>query len=108
MALGATPTETYFKVSVPAAKSGIAAAVVLGVGRAIGEAMAVMMVAGNVANMPRLMGSVRFLTTAVASEMSYSSGLQRQALFSIALVLFLFIMLINAALNFFWKGRKEK
>ena len=102
------PTETYFKVSVPAAKSGIAAAVVLGVGRAIGEAMAVMMVAGNVANMPRLMGSVRFLTTAVASEMSYSSGLQRQALFSIALVLFLFIMLINAALNFFLKGRKEK
>ena len=101
LALGATPTETYFKVSVPAAKSGIAAAVVLGVGRAIGEAMAVMMVAGNVANMPRLMGSVRFLTTAVASEMSYSSGLQRQALFSIALVLFLFIMLINAALNFF-------
>ena len=108
LALGATPTETYFKVSVPAAKSGIAAAVVLGVGRAIGEAMAVMMVAGNVANMPRLMGSVRFLTTAVASEMSYSSGLQRQALFSIALVLFLFIMLINAALNFFLKGRKEK
>ena len=108
LALGATPTETYFKVSVPAAKSGIAAAVVLGVGRAIGEAMAVMMVAGNVANMPRLMGSVRFLTTAVASEMSYSSGLQRQALFSIALVLFLFIMLINAVLNFFLKGRKEK
>ena len=70
--------------------------------------MAVMMVAGNVASMPRLMGSVRFLTTAVASEMSYSSGLQRQALFSIAFVLFLFIMLINAALNFFLKGRKEK
>ena len=108
LAIGATPTETCFRVSVPAAKSGIAAAVVLGVGRAIGEAMAVMMVAGNVANMPRLMGSVRFLTTAVASEMSYSSGLQRQALFSIALVLFLFIMLINAALNFFLKGRKEK
>ena len=108
LALGATPTETYFRVSVPAAKSGIAAAVVLGVGRAIGEAMAVMMVAGNVANMPKLLGSVRFLTTAVASEMSYSSGLQRQALFSIALVLFLFIMLINAALNFFLKGRGEK
>ncbi len=72
LALGATPIETYFKVSVPAAKSGIAAAVVLGVGRAIGEAMAVMMVSGNVANMPSLFQSVRFLTTAVASEMSYS------------------------------------
>ena len=105
LALGATPTETFFKVSVPAAKSGIAAAVVLGVGRAIGEAMAVMMVAGNVANMPSLFESVRFLTTAVASEMAYSSpgSLQRNALFSIALVLFLFIMLINATLNFFLK-----
>lgn len=109
LALGATPEETYFRVSVPAAKSGIAAAVVLGVGRAIGEAMAVMMVAGNVPNMPdSLFQSVRFLTTAVASEMSYSSGLQRQALFSIALVLFLFIMLINASLNFFLKGERNK
>lgn len=109
LALGATPEETYFRVSVPAAKSGIAAAVVLGVGRAIGEAMAVMMVAGNVPNMPTsLFQSVRFLTTAVASEMSYSNGLQKQALFSIALVLFLFIMLINAALNFFLKGDKSK
>ena len=109
LALGATPTETFFKVSVPAAKSGIAAAVVLGVGRAIGEAMAVMMVAGNVANMPSLFQSVRFLTTAVATEMAYSSpgSLQRNALFSIALVLFLFIMLINATLNFFLK-REEK
>ena len=107
LALGATPEETWFRVSVPAAKSGIAAAVVLGVGRAIGEAMAVMMVAGNAANMPSLFQSVRFLTTAVASEMSYSSGLQRQALFSIALVLFLFIMLINAALNYFLKGEKR-
>ena len=107
LALGATPIETYFKVSVPAAKSGIAAAVVLGVGRAIGEAMAVMMVSGNVANMPKLFGSVRFLTTAVASEMSYSSGLQKQALFSIALVLFLFIMLINALLNSLLKKEKE-
>jgi phosphate transport system permease protein len=106
LALGATSIETYFKVSVPVAKSGIATAVVLGVGRAIGEAMAVMMVAGNVANMPSLFESVRFLTTAIASEMSYSSGLQRQALFSIALVLFLFIMIINATLNFFLKGRK--
>lgn len=108
LALGATPIETYFRVSVPAAKSGIAASVVLGVGRAIGEAMAVMMVSGNVPNMPSLFQSVRFLTTAVASEMSYSSGLQRQALFSIALVLFLFIMLINAVLNFFLKRDKEK
>lgn len=107
LALGATPEETYFKVSIPAAKSGIAAAVVLGVGRAIGEAMAVMMVAGNAANMPGLFESVRFLTTAVASEMAYSGGLQRQALFSIALVLFLFIMLINATLNFFLKRSKE-
>ena len=104
LALGATPIETYFKVSVPAAKSGIAASVVLGVGRAIGEAMAVMMVAGNVPNLPdSLFQSVRFLTTAVSSEMAYSSGLQQQALFSIALVLFLFIMMINAALNFFLK-----
>ncbi len=107
LALGATPVETYFKVSVPAAKSGIAAAVVLGVGRAIGEAMAVMMVSGNAPNMPGLFESVRFLTTAVASEMSYSAGLQRQALFSIALVLFLFIMLINATLNYFLKREKE-
>ena len=107
LALGATPMETYFKVSVPAAKSGIAAAVVLGVGRAIGEAMAVMMVAGNVPNMPdSLFQSVRFLTTAVSSEMAYSGGLQQQALFSIALVLFLFIMLINATLNFFLKREK--
>ena len=108
LALGATPIETYFRVTVPAAKSGIAAAVVLGVGRAIGEAMAVVMVSGNVANMPSLFQSVRFLTTAVSSEMSYApAGLQKQALFSIALVLFLFIMLINAALNFFLKRSKE-
>lgn len=109
LALGATPIETYFRVSAPAAKSGIAAAVVLGVGRAIGEAMAVMMVSGNVPNMPALFQSVRFLTTAVASEMSYSSpgSLQRQALFSIALVLYLFILMINAALNFFLKRSKE-
>ena len=107
LALGATPVETWFRVSVPAARSGIAAAVVLGVGRAIGEAMAVMMVSGNAPNMPALFESVRFLTTAVSSEMSYSSGLQRQALFSIALVLFLFIMLINAALNLLLKGNQE-
>ncbi len=108
LALGATPIETTFRVSVPAAKSGIAAAVVLGVGRAIGEAMAIMMVAGNAPNMPGIFQSVRFLTTAVASEMSYAAdgSLQKQALFSIALVLFLFIMLINAALNFFLKSHK--
>ena len=107
LALGATYTETVFKVSVPAAQSGIASAVVLGVGRAIGEAMAVMMVSGNVANMPGLFKSVRFLTTAVASEMSYSSGLQRQALFSIALVLFIFIMIITLLLNFVFKKEKK-
>ena len=104
LALGATQIETYFRVSVPAAKSGIATAIVLGIGRAIGEAMAVMMVAGNVANMPDfLFQSVRFLTSAVASEMSYAGGLQREALFSVALVLFLVIMLLNATLNFFLK-----
>ena len=108
LALGATKTETIFKVTLPAAKSGIIASVVLGIGRAIGEAMAVMMVSGNVANMPSLFKSVRFLTTAVASEMAYSSGLQRQALFSVALVLFIFIMLINLILNFAVKGKKEK
>lgn len=107
LALGATLIETYMRVSVPAAKSGIATAIVLGVGRALGEAMAVMMVSGNVSNMPSLFQSVRFLTTAVSSEMAYSSGLQRQALFSIALVLFLFIMLINAGLNFLLKHKKE-
>ena len=106
LALGATEIETYFRVSVPAAKSGIAASVVLGIGRAIGEAMAILMVAGNVANMPSLLKSVKFLTTAVASEMSYASGLQRQALFSIALVLFLFIMLINVVLNSLLKRKK--
>lgn len=110
LALGATDIETFFRVSVPAAKSGIAASVVLGVGRAIGEAMAVMMVAGNAPNMPSLFESVCFLTTAVASEMSYAAdgSLQQQALFSIALVLFLFIMMINAALNFFLKRSKER
>ena len=110
LALGATPVETYFRVSVPAAKSGIAAAVVLGVGRAIGEAMAIMMVAGNAPNMPKVFQSVRFLTTAVASEMSYAAdgSLQKQALFSIALVLFLFIMLINAVLNFFLKSYNKE
>lgn len=106
LALGAAHIETVFRVSVPAASSGIAASIVLGIGRAIGEAMAVIMVAGNVANMPGLFQSVRFLTTAVSSEMAYASGLQRQALFSIALVLFLFIMLINIVLNTLLKRKK--
>ena len=105
LALGATKTETVFKVIVPAAKSGILTSVVLGIGRAIGEAMAVMMVSGNVPNMPGIFKSVRFLTTAVASEMSYSSGLQREALFSIALVLFIFILIINVILNYAVKKR---
>ncbi len=107
LALGATKTETYFRVSVSAAKSGIITSIILSIGRAIGEAMAVIMVSGNSANMPSLFESVRFLTTAVASEMSYSSGLHRQALFSIALVLFLFIMMINTALHFFLKRSKK-
>lgn len=98
-ALGATDVETYFKVSVLASRSGILTAMILGVGRAIGEAMAVMMVSGNATNMPGLFESVRFLTTAVSSEMAYASGLQRQALFSIALVLYVFILLINAILH---------
>lgn len=108
IALGATDMETFFRVSVPAAKSGIAAAIVLGVGRAIGEAMAIIMVSGNVANMPGLFESVRFMTTAIASEMSYApaGSTQHQALFSIGLVLFLFIMLINIILNVFIKGRR--
>ena len=109
LALGATKIETIFKVSLPAARSGVATAIVLGVGRAIGEAMAIIMVSGNVANMPGLLTSVRFLTTAIASEMSYAAvgSLQRNALFSIGLVLFLFIMLINVILNVFIKNKKE-
>ena len=107
LALGATEIETYFRVSLHAASSGVATSVVLGAGRAIGEAMAIIMVSGNVPNLPSLFGSVRFLTTAIASEMSYASvgSLQRQALFSIGLVLFLFILLINAFLNLVVKRR---
>lgn len=109
LALGATVTETYFRVSLPAARSGVAAAVVLGVGRAIGEAMAIIMVAGNVANMPGLFTSVRFLTTGIISGMSDAAvgSLYQQALFSIGLVLFLFIMLINVLLNVCIKRKKE-
>ena len=102
-ALGATKIETIFRTSIPAARSGIAAGIVLGIGRAIGEAMAVMLVAGNVANMPELFRSVTFLTTAIARELSYAFGLQRQALFSIGLVLFVFIMIINLILNLLLK-----
>ena len=108
LALGATEMETYFRVTAPAARSGIAAAVVLGVGRAIGEAMAIMMVAGNAPNMPSLFSSVKFLTTAVASEMSYAAdgSLQKMALFSIGLVLFIFIMMINVVLNLVLKRER--
>lgn len=106
LGLGATWMETIFRVSIPAAKSGIAAGVVLGIGRAIGEAMAVMMVAGNVANMPGLFNSVRLLTTAITSEMSYAAAgsLQQQALYSIGLILYIFIMVINLVLNKLLKG----
>lgn len=109
LALGATELETCFRVTAPAAKSGIAAAVVLGVGRATGEAMAILMVAGNVANMPSLLKSVRFLTTGIAIEMNYAApgSLQRQALFSIGLVLFVFIVLINILLSVVLKSEKE-
>ena len=108
LALGATEAETWLRVSAPAARSGIAAAVVLGVGRALGEAMAILMVAGNVPNMPGLLRSVRFLTTGIAIEMNYASprSLQRQALFSLGLVLFVFILLVNLLLNRALKGRK--
>ena len=99
LAMGATKMQTIFKVQIPAAKSGIITGVVLGIGRAIGEAMAIILVSGNVANMPALVNSVRFLTTGIVSEMSYASGLHREALFSIGLVLFIFIMIINIVLN---------
>ena len=109
LALGATEMETSFRVVLPAARSGVATAVVLGVGRAIGEAMAIIMVAGNVSNMPGLFTPVRFLTTGIVSGMAYAAvgSLYQQALYSIALVLFLFIMLINVVLNLFIKKRKE-
>lgn len=110
LALGATEIETWFKVSLRAARSGVIAAIIQGIGRAIGEAMAIIMVAGNVANMPSPFTSVRFLTTAIVSEMSYAAygSLQRDALFSIGLVLFLFIMLINATLRLVTEGNGGK
>lgn len=110
LALGATHIETIFRVSLPAARSGVATAIVLGVGRAIGEAMAIIMVSGNVANMPdSLFTSVRFLTTAITSEMNYAvmGSLWYQSLLSIGLILFLFIMMINVILNVFVKNKKE-
>ena len=107
LALGATRIQTIFRVIIPAAKSGIVTAIVLGVGRAIGEAMAISMVAGNGANLPLPFNSVRFLTTAVVSEMSYASDLHKRVLFTIGLVLFVFIMLINLVLNKVIKGGRK-
>jgi phosphate ABC transporter, permease protein PstC len=107
LALGATHIQTIFKVIIPAAKSGIVTAIVLGVGRAIGEAMAISLVAGNGANIPLPFNSVRFLTTAVVNEMSYASGTHKQVLFTIGLVLFAFIMIINLGLNNVMKGGRK-
>ncbi len=107
LALGATHIQTVFKVILPAAKSGIITAIVLGVGRAIGEAMAISLVAGNGANLPLPFNSVRFLTTAVVSEMSYATDTHKQVLFTIGLVLFTFIIIINLVLNKVIKGGKK-
>lgn len=103
LALGASKIQTIFKVVVPAAKNGIMSAIVLGVGRAIGEAMAILLVAGNSVSMPFPFNSVRFLTTAIVSEMGYANGTHRQVLFTIGLVLFVFIMIINLVLTFIIK-----
>ena len=99
LALGATPIQTIFCVTLPAAKSGIITAVVLGTGRAIGEAMAISLVSGSSVNLPLPFNSVRFLTTAIVAEMGYAAGLHREVLFTIGLVLFGFIMAINAGLT---------
>ena len=108
LALGATSMTSIFKMNIRAAKSGIITGIVLGIGRAIGETMAIIMVSGNVVNMPNLFGSVRFLTTGIVSEMSYASGLHREALFSIGLILFLFIFAINLILTgILKKGAKQ-
>lgn len=107
LALGATPIQTIFKVIIPAAKSGIVTAVVLGVGRAIGEAMAISLVAGNGANIPLPFNSVRFLTTAVVAEMSYAADTHKDVLFTIGLVLFAFIIIINLVLNKVMKGGRK-
>lgn len=110
LALGASPVQTIFKVILPAAKSGIITAVVLGVGRAIGEAMAISLVAGSAVNLPLPFSSVRFLTTAIVSEMAYSSagGTHRKVLFTIGLVLFAFIMLMNISLTKLLKNRRPE
>ena len=105
MALGASHMETIFKVLLPAAKSGIIAGVVLGIGRALGEAMAITLVSGSSVNLPLPFNSVRFLTTAIVSEMGYASDLHRQVLFTIGLVLFIFIMVINILLERTMKRR---
>ena len=107
LALGASPVQTIFQVTIPAARSGILAAVVLGVGRAVGEAMAISLVSGNSVNLPLPFHSVRFLTTAIVSEMGYAGGLHRQVLFTIGLVLFVFIMIINGILSSILKGEKR-
>lgn len=108
LALGASHIQTIFKVLIPAAKSGIITAIVLGVGRAIGEAMAITLVSGSSVNLPLPFNSVRFLTTAIVSEMGYANGLHRQVLFTIGLVLFVFIMLINVTLSaILKKGGKD-
>ncbi len=107
LALGASHIQTIFRVILPAAKSGIITAVILGVGRAIGEAMAISLVSGSSVNIPLPFNSVRFLTTAIVSEMGYASGLHRQVLFTIGLVLFVFIMLINFTLNSVLKREEE-
>ncbi|MFR7923124.1 MAG: phosphate ABC transporter permease subunit PstC [Roseburia faecis] len=98
LALGATHIQTIFKVMIPAARSGIMTGVVLGIGRALGEAMAINMVAGGSVNLPFPFNSVRFLTTQIVSEMSYAEGLHREVLFTVGLVLFVFIMIINLVL----------
>ena len=109
MGLGASKIQTVFKVIIPAAKSGIASAIVLGVGRAIGEAMAITLVSGSSVNVPLPFNSVRLLTTAIVAEMGYSTGTHRQVLFTIGLVLFVFIMIINLVLtSILKKGGEQK
>lgn len=98
LALGATKEQTIFKTVIPAAKSGILTGVVLGIGRALGEAMAINMVAGGAVNIPFPFHSVRTLTTQIVSEMGYASGLHREVLFTVGLVLYAFIMIVNFVL----------
>ena len=107
LALGASRIQTIFKVTIPAAKSGIMTGVVLGIGRALGEAMAINMVAGGSVNLPLPFNSVRFLTTQLVSEMGYAEGVHRQVLFSVGLVLYVFIMIVNLVLQKLRKEAKE-